>query len=269
MKRIHECTFPVVALAFIFLCLNGCNSKQATQTSLPAGLNVEEYPLQDAPTLDPLSFVPVQGTQEEILAKHQQERSMSFQDNHILFNNQPAISAQLGNENLVASESYTDTVTSQGTFQKVTVQVYQDGMVIFSIPAGDVSPIYNLQGLWTYSNHWVLEIARVTLDVSSNDVPLEPVGQIIQDGELLNERFGYDHAFGFQLMNEKPFFFFERQERIGVSYDGQEVLLGYTQVSHYQCCSGTELNPRVAQNMVAFFAQRDGQWYYVEIGIFK
>jgi hypothetical protein len=269
MKHILKCMFSFAALAFIFLCLNGCNSRHTAQTSLPSGLSIEEYPLQDAPTLDPLSFVPVQGTQEEILAKHLQERGMSFQDNSILINGQPAISAQLGNENLVASESYTNTVTSQGTFQKVTVQVSQDGQVIFSIPAGDGSPINNLRGLWTYSNHWVLEIARVTLDASSNEVSLEPVGQIIQDGELLNERYGYDHAFGFQLMKGKPFFFFKRQDKIGVSYDGHEVFLGYTQVPHYQCCSGAELNPRIAQNMVAFFAQRDGKWNYVEIGIFK
>ncbi len=67
-------------------------------------------------------------------------------------------------------------------------------------------------------------------------------------------------------MGGKPFYFFRRGGRIGFSYEGQEVLLGYDRVPHYECCSGAELNPVHAENMVAFFAQRDGKWYYVEIG---
>jgi hypothetical protein len=212
----------------------------------------------------------MQGTQEEILAKHQQERGNSFPDNSFFVNNQPGISVQLGNEKLVALESFTDKVTSQGTFQKVSVQVSRDGEIIYSIPAGDGSPINTLRGLWSYSNHWALEIAQVTQKFSSqNEISLDSFGQIVQDGELLNERYGYDEAFGFQLMNGKPFYFFKRDGQIGISYDNQEVPLGYAQIPHYQCCSGAGVNPKIAQSMVAFFAQRDGKWYYVEIGVFK
>jgi hypothetical protein len=270
MHRINNRIFPVVALSFILLCLGNCNSKHTTQSGLPVELSVEEYPLKNAPNVEPLTFVPIQGTQEEILAKHQQERANSFQDNFGFINGQPSISIQSGNENLVALESFTDTVTSQGTFQKVTVQVSRDGEIIYSIPAGDSSPINTLQGLWVYSNHWVLEIVHVNQNISSqNEISLDSLGQIIQDGELLNERYGYDDAFGFQLMNGKPFYFFKREGRIGICYDNHEASLGYVQIPHYQCCSGAELNPKIAQNMVAFFAQRDGKWYYVEIGIFE
>ncbi len=67
-------------------------------------------------------------------------------------------------------------------------------------------------------------------------------------------------------MRGKPFHFFRKEGRIGFSYEGQEVLLGSDEISHYECCSGAELNPVSAENMVAFLAQRGGKWYYVEIG---
>ncbi len=161
-------------------------------------------------------------------------------------------------------------VTDLGTFQKVSVQVSRAGQTIYSIPAGDGSPINTLQGLWAYSNHWALEIADVTEKFSlNNQISLNSVGLIVLDGELLNERYHYDEAFGFQLMNGKPFYFFKRDGIINISYDNQVIALGYTQIPHYQCCSGAELNPKRAQNMVAFFAQRDDKWFYVEIGVFK
>ncbi len=71
-------------------------------------------------------------------------------------------------------------------------------------------------------------------------------------------------------MGGKPFYFFKKQgalgtPRYGISYAGQEADLGYTNILHYQCCSGSVLNPWSAAKIVAFFAQQDGNWYYVEI----
>jgi hypothetical protein len=270
MQRLISRIFLFIALSFIILCLGSCISKHATQPGLPSGLSIEEYPLKNAPNVEPLTFMPIQGTQQEILTKHQQERGNSFPDNSFFTNGQPGISVQMGNEKLVALESFTDTITSLGTFQKVSVQISRNGEIIYSIPAGDASPINTLRGLWVYLNHWVLEIAKVTQNFGpQNEISLDSFGQIVQDGELLNERYDYDEAFGFQLMNGKPFFFFKRDGQIGISYDNQEVPLGYSQIPHYQCCSGAELNPKSAQNMVALFAQRDEKWYYVEIGVFK
>lgn len=98
---------------------------------------------------------------------------------------------------------------------------------------------------------------------------LEVSGQIIEDGESLNERYGYDETFGFQLLHGTPFYFFKKGSAIGAVYDRQEVQLGYNEVPHDGCCSPGELNPISAENMLAFFAQRDGRWYYVEIGVFS
>ena len=270
MKQIKKRIILFTVLLSSFIYLAGCNLKPAAQIKLPLELTVEEYPLKEPPTLDPLTFTPVNGTQADILLNHEQDRGNSFPDNTIFLDNQPGFSVQLGNEKIIALESFANNVTDQGTFQKATVQVSRDGETIYSIQAGDSSPINPLQGLWVFSNHWVLEIAHVTLQTSSqNDTPLDVVGQIIQDGKLLNDRFGYEEAFNFQLMKGKPFYFFKRDGQIGISYDNQEVQLGYTQIPHYQCCSAAELNPKSTQNQVAFFAQRDREWYYVEIGVYK
>ncbi len=232
-------------------------------------LTIEEHPLKFEPTTDPLTFVPEQGSQAELLAKHQQERELPVPDNSMLFEGQPAFSVQTGDEDLVAVETYNKTVENQTASQKVTVQVLKGEKLILSIEAGDISPINNLRGLWAYSDHWVVEVAHVTLAPDSNETPLEPNGEIFIDGKSLNETYGYDQSFGFQLIHGIPFYFFQQNGNIGISYNGEQIQLEYDQIPHYQCCSASALNPKSAPNMVSFFAQRQGTWYYVEIGVFE
>jgi hypothetical protein len=275
MKYTHERKFFFSILVLIILVVSGCSSKPVVQTTSLARLTIEEYPLKFKPTIDPLVFTPEEGSQEEILAPHQEERDLPVADNSVLFEGKPAysvkvaFSAKSGEQDLVAFETYTDTVSSQGTFQKVQVQVLDGTQLILSDDAGDVSPICNLRGLWTYSEHWVLEVAHVSLTPVSNETPLQPSGEIFLDGKSLNNRNGYDQTFGFQLMKGKPFYFFQQNGKIGVSYDGDETDLDYDQIPHYQCCSEAELNPKASPGMVSFFAVRQGTWYYVEIGDFE
>jgi len=230
------------------------------------GLSVEEYALEETPQVEPLTFAPVEGSAREILSRHQDERRRYFPDRSFSDDGHFALAVSLGNERLVATEIFTNT----GNTEKGTVEVSRDGETIYTIQGGDPSPITTLRGLWVYDNHWVLEVANVTEERNSqNEVSLDAFGQIIQDGEPLNERYGYQEAFGFQMMRGKPFYFFKKDSQIGISYDNQAVPLGYSQVPHYWCCSGAELNPLSAENMVAFFAWTDGVWYYVEVGVFE
>jgi len=237
-----------------------------TPLALPSGLSVEEYALEEVPQAEPLTFAPVEGSAREILSRHQDERRRYFPDRSFPDDGHFALAVSLGNERLVATEIFTDT----GNTQKGTVELSRDGETIYTIQVGDPSPITTLRGLWVYDNHWVLEVAIVTQERNSqNEVSLDASGQIIQDGESLNERYGYQEAFGFQMMRGKPFCFSKKDGQIGISYDNQAVPLGYSQVPHYWCCSAAELNPLSAENMVAFFAQRAGTWYYVEVGVFE
>jgi hypothetical protein len=109
-----------------------------------------------------------------------------------------------------------------------------------------------VHGLWSWHDHWLVEID----------------GFLIQDGMNLNERLGFDEAFGWQLLNGKPFYFFRKGPRVGIVYDGQVLPYYYEDVPHYRCCEPAMFNKAGNEDMVWFYGLRDGIWYYVEVGIF-
>jgi hypothetical protein len=132
--------------------------------------------------------------------------------------------------------------------------------VIFSTDAGLPSPALPQQGLWTYEDHWVLEILLAEGETWG--------GMIYQDGELINDLKEYEDAFGFQLLAGEPFFFYQKDGQLGYSYADQETELPYDNIPHYLCCAEDTLNPIQAEGMVAFFAQQGEKWFYVELGDF-
>ena len=234
-----------------------------------SGLTIDQYQLKEIPAVDPLLFEPILGSQDEILSIHAAEKKELFVDNSFFENSLPGKKAFLNGKELVAQEIISN--TPSGTNQTISIDLSLDKKSIYTIEGGDVSPTNSLQGLWTYDGHWMLEIAYVTKTVNSqeNDATFNVTGQIVQDGELLNEKLGYQEAFNAQIINGKPFYFFKKDGEIGISYGNQTTLLGFDEVPHYKCCSAAEMNPRSAQTMVSFFAEKKGTWYYVEIGTFK
>jgi hypothetical protein len=209
-----------------------------------------------APQTEPLSFVPEEGTQHDVLAAHASQRQRLLSNPVLSVDGNPALSAPWNGGSLLAV-----LLTAQGETPEQTVELSQGGDVIFSAPAGLPSPALPLQSLSTYDGHWALELLLAT--------PTLWKGQIFMDGVLLNDLNDYEEAFAFQLIDDKPLFLYQREGRIGLSYDSEEVDLGYDQVSHYECCSGSVLNPIHAEEMIAFFAQLNTDWYYVEIGLFE
>jgi len=247
----------------VSLCLGGCAvSRSPSDPSAPLSpeLRIEEHQLEAEPELDPLTFVPVEGTRAQILSRHQAQRAPSPRS--------PCDPCQVspGDASLVASISVTETGAGG---QRALADVSRDGEPVYATALGDACVVPPLWGLWAYDGHWVLEVAYVEARRQGGAVTCDPVGDIIRDGESLNERYGYQESFGFQLMGGKPFYFFKRRGEWGVWYDGAEIPLGYSLISHYACCSGAATNLRSSDTMVAFFAERDGTRYYVEIGIFE
>lgn len=149
---------------------------------------------------------------------------------------------------------------------EVEVVLQQDEITIFEFNGGDVSPIQPLRGLWVDQEHWILEIAFVTNTTDGNTVHSNAVGQIYRDGLFLNEQYGYEEMFGFQLLDGKPFYFYQKDSRIHLSFNDEDLPVTYDEVTHYQCCSAAERNPIAASNWVGFWGQRNGVWYYTEIG---
>jgi hypothetical protein len=224
--------------------------------ALPGGLLWEEHALTQAPSLEPLSFDPVEGTQQDVLARHAAQRERAFPDHSFFDESTPGLWAPWEGGRIEAR-----VLTAEGDEPQQTIELAYRDWILFTTPAGLPSPALPLQGLWTHDGHWALEVLLTTPDTWA--------GQVFEDGELVNQGKGYDEAFGYQLLADRPFFFFQRNGVIGVEYDDQDAELGYTLVPHYRCCSESALNPVQAEEMVAFFAVRDGVWYFVELGAFE
>ncbi len=230
--------------------------------TFPGGLLVEEYMLKDAPQAEPRTFDPVQSSQAAILEKHRLER-LDYYAAEIVYGEERLVYAATGKSPYVAKELYSNV---DGII-KVTVEVLKQAQVIYSAPAGDVSPLDHVQGLWVYGGHWTVEYVDITNTMPKpGEIASNSVGQIVQDGILLNRRDSLQDGFGFQLIHGEPFYFFKKGNEIGVSYAGKSLPLRYDEIHHYGCCSSAALNPVHARNMAAFFARRDATWYYVEIG---
>ena len=110
-----------------------------------------------------------------------------------------------------------------------------------------------VKGLWSWDDHWVLEID----------------GKLLVDGRSLNEEVGYEEVFGWRLLAGRPFYFFKRGGRIGVSYAGEVLPHRYDEVIHYKCCEPAAFNVAGNEAMVWFHGLRDGTWHYVEMGVYE
>jgi len=241
----------VVVLLFVIV-LSGCSLLPQRASKL----QLEEHRLAGAPELVPLAFEPLQGNQEEIFAKHAIERALIVSSEAFPVDGNPAITSLGENAELKAV-----VVMATPGQPDQTVRLLRGDELLFEAPAGMPSPVVPVQALWTYDGHWALEILFADETTWA--------GQIFIDGELVNEEKKYDEAFGLQLLAEKLFFFYMRDGHAGYSYDGKDTDLQYTEIPHYRCCAETEINPLPAQNMVAFFAVKDQEWFYVELGAFN
>jgi hypothetical protein len=248
----RQFTSAGILAAVIAAALSGCAS--SAPTSAPT-LALEEHELAGPPGIVPMASQPLEGTMEEILGLHAAERAATYRHEVETIQGAPAITSLGESGDLLAVM----TTATEGPPEQ-TVTVFRDDEAIFETAAGLPSPVLPLQGMWTYGGHWALEILFADETTWA--------GQVFIDGELVNEQEGYDEAFGFQLLAGEPFFFYVRENRVGYSYGGHETDLGYDEVPHYRCCSESTLNPVQAQNMVAFFAKRGGEWFYVELGSF-
>jgi hypothetical protein len=94
-------------------------------------------------------------------------------------------------------------------------------------------------------------------------------GNVLVDGESLNEALGYEETFGWRLIDDRPFYFFRQDSKIGMSYAGEVLPLQVDAVIHYACCSGAVWDIEGNDTMVSFFATQDGVSVYVEAGIFR
>lgn len=102
-----------------------------------------------------------------------------------------------------------------------------------------------------WNDHWILAVSDF----------------VIQDGEILNAKFGFEEVFNWYLMEGKPFYFFRKGPQVGISYDGLFLPVYYHEIVHGYCCGLALNNPRKDENTIRFFGMRDGIWKYVVVEI--
>jgi hypothetical protein len=122
--------------------------------------------------------------------------------------------------------------------------------VVFSFDVY-TEPLYAVSGFKAWNGHWIL---------SARDF-------LIQDGEFINKKLGFEEIFSWGLIAEKPVFLFRKGSRIGISYNGKILPLNYQDVARYLCCGPGVNNLSIDPDSVRFFAKRDGVWYYVVVKV--
>jgi hypothetical protein len=132
--------------------------------------------------------------------------------------------------------------------------VERAGERVYTVTPQQQSVLPPVKGLWSWDGHWVLEAE----------------GDIIIDGDSLNDQHGYSESFGWQVIAGEPFYFFRQDDQVRMSYAGEMVKgYHYARVVHYRCCEASIFNARGNRSMVWFYGLRDGMWYYVEAGIYE
>ena len=287
MKQIISGLSIVFCLIFLASCGGGATPipfpeaataipEKDIHMTLPTGLIIDAYELEGPPETEPLTFTLVSDKSlEQILAMHEEDRKQRFADISFIDNAYTGkmsfgMKVQFGESELVAVEYTKPDETKPDSLATGTVEVFLDDEVIYSVVPRDGNPV-TLLGLWSNDQDWILEYAYISqiFNEDGNSAFFEFNGHLVKNGVVLNEQYSYEEAFGFQWMQGKPFYFFEKNGQIGISFDENETMLGFEKIEHYGCCSAGFLNPAPAQNIVSFFAQKDSIWYYVEIGIYK
>ena len=237
--------FLILLVGMLSVILAACSSKPE--------LEIEAYAIQSMDWVgESLIFKPLEGAREAILARRAAERARPA-----IFFTPPV---KVGGDSINAIEVFTG--------KQAAVDITSNDLHVMTIDAGVISPINNFRGLWVVDDQWFLEVAHVEENPEDPNAALIIWGEIFADGESLNERHGYDEAFSFQILDGKPFYFFDRGGVTGFSYNGHETEFEYTGIPHYFCCSAGSFNPLPAEKMVAFYALKGEQYYYIELGVF-
>lgn len=225
----------------------------------PSNLVLDEWELAENSQLARGFFHPLQGTEEEILEKYK---------GIDIFDNFPSPLIQ-GYYNKVMLNGYELIVKEEVIDSKSFIHVLYDGEEISRVDAGRPFATPNVWGLWTYQNHWIMEYINLLEDPYGRSYML---GNIIWDGESFNSKFGYQESFGLTAIDGRILYFFKRNNRIGISYDGKEYDLDYELVHHYKCCEiGFYINPTgigtglQRTQSLSFFSERNGIKYFVVI----
>ena len=118
------------------------------------------------------------------------------------------------------------------------------------------NPTRNVITAWTYGKHWIIQSA------------CNEEFDVLWDGISLNTSKSHQSSFAFQVLGQYPFYLFKRDNKVWLSYNEKEVLLGYDEVNLTYCCESYP-PPQHYENLITFLATKNEQLFYVAIGLFE
>jgi hypothetical protein len=130
----------------------------------------------------------------------------------------------------------------------LTYQIELGSSVIYTGTAYQYGAYMPLRHFSAWDGHWVLEVDD----------------HLILDGQDLGQALGYDAVFGFALLGGQPFYFFEQDGVVRLSFGGPVLPHAYDLVIHNRCCEAAIHNVEAGPGAVWFHALRNGTWYFVE-----
>lgn len=138
---------------------------------------------------------------------------------------------------------------------------------------GDVTMTYQVlldqQAVYTGTALFLVDNPFRTLTYCGGRWVLEVDDHLIVDGQDLGQVTGYESIFGFTELHGQPFYFFEKDGQVRISYAGKTLPNVYDEVVHNQCCEPAMFNVETHPDVVVFHARWQGTWYLVEAGIFE
>jgi hypothetical protein len=137
-------------------------------------------------------------------------------------------------------------------FPTLTYQVELDNHPVYTDIAVAMGAYMPLRSFTAWDGHWALEVDD----------------HLIVDGEDVGQALGYNAAFGFHLIQGQPFYFFQQDGQVRISFGGKTLPNVYDQVFHNQCCEAAMHNALAMGDAVLFHALWNGTWYFVEAGVY-
>ena len=131
------------------------------------------------------------------------------------------------------------------------LSVFRNDKTIFSMSIPHMSPGGGpVRALWSWNGHWFIEVENV----------------LIMDGEIQNKQMGYEELFERHLVGGLPFYFYRKADKFGINYDGTVLSKNYDDLIHgFLCCDPGRYSLVSGDNGSAFYARRNGVWWYVVV----
>ena len=155
-----------------------------------------------------------------------------------------------------------DTLMTVDRLTKERKKMPPHGIYQFAVRKGS-------QTVYSFSAKEITDNAVKSFFAWDDDWILEYQDIVIISRVNIGEKNNYSKVFYYRKLKGKPFYFFEQNKKIHISYDDEVLPYKYDEVIHNRCCGPAAFNIRGNENMIWFYASEDGFWYYVEAGIYK